>query len=100
MRKSDDAAEMDKLWLNTLLSIIGETFSDEGEVNGVVISLCKGRNRIGLWTAHDGQKVAQRIGNEWKKVLMLPQTVKLGFTSHSAAMKKTSSHVVENMYTA
>jgi translation initiation factor 4E len=96
MRKTDDVNEMDKLWLNTLLAIIGENFTDEDEVNGVVISLRKGRNRIGLWTKHDHAKVAQRVGAEWKKILMLPQTQRIGFTSHSQAMK---SRDIQNLYT-
>lgn len=99
LRKTDDVHEMDKLWLHTLLAIIGENFTDENEVNGVVISLRKGRNRIALWTRHDNAKVAQRVGQEWKKILMLPQTVKLGFTSHSQAMKKSSAHEVQNLFT-
>jgi translation initiation factor 4E len=80
------------------LGIIGENFSDDREVNGVVISLRKGRNRIGLWTRGDHQKVAMRVGTEWKRMLGLPAGIKIGYQSHSQAMKK-NSHEITNQYT-
>lgn len=96
-RKTDDAAEMDKLWLYTMLGIIGENFSDEGEVIGGVINLRKGRNRIAIWTRSDTQKIAMRIGTEWKKMLNLPPAVKINFQSHKQAMKQTR-HDATSLY--
>lgn len=80
--------------------MIGEHFTDDREVNGVVVSLRKGRYRIGLWTRSDHQKVAVRVGTEWKKMIGLPANIKIGFQAHSHAMKQQkSSYDSANQYT-
>jgi translation initiation factor 4E len=51
---------LDKLWLWAILACIGETFTDENEICGVVVSLRKGQDRISLWTKHGNNEQIQK----------------------------------------
>ncbi|KAI8607683.1 translation initiation factor eIF 4e-like domain-containing protein, partial [Chytriomyces sp. MP71] len=44
------APELDNLWLNTMLSVIGESFADASEILGAVVSVRRHGNRLSLWT--------------------------------------------------
>jgi len=90
--KSAPADVIDQGWLHTLLFLIGEQFSDEGEVLGAVVSLRKGnRSRMALWTRSSSQRdVLMRVGSEWRKALPVSNAVKIGFYSHAQTMKSSA----------
>ncbi|GJJ68820.1 translation initiation factor 4E [Entomortierella parvispora] len=61
-------AEIDNIWLFTMLACIGEAFEYENEVCGAVVSVRKGFFRISLWTrSSDNQEMAMSIGRTLKK---------------------------------
>jgi len=90
---------VDKLWLWTLLAVIGESFEDEAEVCGCVCSLRRAADKIALWTksyANDG--AAKRIGRQLKLALEIPDNQIIGYQAHADAMKKNSSFNAKNRY--
>ncbi|ORY36306.1 putative eukaryotic initiation factor 4E [Rhizoclosmatium globosum] len=86
------ASELDTLWLNTILSVIGENFEDAEEILGAVVSVRRQGNRLGLWTKSfdDGEKCI-RVGTEWKKALGYAPEEMIGFQAHSDAISHNSS---------
>jgi len=82
---------MDKMWLWAVLACIGESFEDDSEICGVVVSVRKTGDRIALWTKNSNNEMAQkRIGQQFKKVLELPDNLTIGFTSHADSIKSGS----------
>src|SRR5690606_15127247 len=92
LRKGDES-DMDRAWVATLVGLIGESFTDSGAVNGAVVSLRKGRNRLALWTRGADKAQAMRIGEEWKKMIGLGSSVRIGFQAHAQAMSKAKSEI-------
>ena len=85
-----------RLSLPQLLFLIGEQFTDEGEVLGAVVSLRKGRNKLAVWTrssSSNSRDALMRVGTEWRKQLQLSNAVKLAFYSHAQTMKKHSGEI-------
>ncbi|KAJ3154963.1 hypothetical protein HDU86_004482 [Geranomyces michiganensis] len=91
--------ELDAMWLNTILAVVGETFPESDEICGVVMSIRVKQDRISLWTrtamSADSAKAA---GIHWKSILALPESDQIGFQAHSDALKKDSSYFNENLY--
>lgn len=84
--KPTEKAELDTVWLFTLLAMIGENFEAADEICGCVVSLRQFRNRVGLWTKTASNDAVQlQIGNEFKKAIEIRPGVKIGFTSHADA---------------
>ncbi|KAJ3071160.1 hypothetical protein HDU98_005736 [Podochytrium sp. JEL0797] len=93
-------AEMDNLWLQTVLSVIGECFEDADEVLGCVVSVRRNGNRLAVWTKsfNDGDKCV-RVGNEWKAALGYAPEDQIGFQAHSDAITHNSSFANQDRYT-
>jgi len=84
---------LDKLWLWTLLACIGESFEDEEEICGGVISIRKQQDKIALWTRsgdHD-EEATKRVGRKLKEVLELTDQHALGYQLHEEARQRDSS---------
>ncbi|KAG0228129.1 eukaryotic translation initiation factor 4E [Actinomortierella wolfii] len=61
-------ADIDRIWLYTMLACIGEAFEYENEICGVVVSVRKAFFRIALWTrSSDKENVAMAIGRTLKQ---------------------------------
>lgn len=99
--------EVDRLWLQVMMSAIGETLEDEedGEVMGVVVNVRKAFFRIGVWTRTIGKSIPGRgdgdvaggkgrsnekgketlltIGRRFKEVLELPSSETVEFSGHT-----------------
>ena len=84
---------LNDLWLNTILSLIGEQYDEDGKsICGVVINLRKKGNRIQLWTRRARDKnVCIRIGTVWKSLLGVSSPFKLIYKSHAAELQKEKS---------
>jgi len=83
--------QLDKMWLWAVLACIGESFEDDGEICGVIVSVRKTGDRLALWTKSSNNELAQkRIGTQFKKVLELPDNLTIGFTPHADSMKSGS----------
>jgi translation initiation factor 4E len=74
----------DKVWIYTLLGIIGMNFTDYNFITGAVgSSKAGGKSKISLWvTTNSDLTVLNRIAIEWKKMIS-KETYKLGFFPHS-----------------
>ncbi|KAJ6238105.1 eukaryotic translation initiation factor 4e-1 [Anaeramoeba flamelloides] len=74
------------MWLNTILSTIGENYDDEDEVCGAVVSIRNNGDRIALWTKTASNKEMQMsIGKKWKEELNL-RGIRLSYLIHKDAL--------------
>jgi translation initiation factor 4E len=90
---------LDKLWLWMMLGCIGESLEDGNEVCGVVVSIRKAQDRLAVWTRDaTNEPTVRNIGRKIKAVLELPDTVLIGYQSHTDAMKRGSSFNNKNKY--
>eukprot|EP00050_Salpingoeca_kvevrii_P006400 m.289149 g.289149 ORF g.289149 m.289149 type:complete len:216 (-) comp12084_c0_seq1:167-814(-) len=91
---------LNDIWQNLLLTMIGEQFSEfNEEVNGAVLSVRKGGDKISLWTAHKEHKDAcMEIGRIFKDLIQYPNANTIGYQDHDAAMRKGSSFSNPNRY--
>jgi len=83
LNKNQRANELDRYWLNTLLSLIGDQYSDADYVNGCVVSVRSKGDRISLWTRDwRHTDVTKRIGNRFREVAEISRSYQLIFESH------------------
>jgi len=82
--------DLDELWLNTILAMIGELFEHADEICGAVVSKRSGgKTKICLWTKNADEEVRTReVGRQWKKALELAA---IEYQAHSEAMATGSS---------
>lgn len=87
--------ELDKIWLETLLCLIGEGFgADSDYVNGGVVQVRNKGDKAAIWTSDFKNKTSiMNIGEIYKTRLALPKNMKIGFQAHEDTMTKTSSTV-------
>jgi len=88
----DGPEVLNQAWQYSVLAMIGGTFDDDDDVCGVVVSLRKNANRIGLWTktAHN-KDVCMRIGQQWKRLMEIP-SIKLKYQAHELSLKGKGSY--------
>ncbi|ALC43238.1 maker651 [Drosophila busckii] len=85
--------ELDKLWLDVLLILIGEAVQHTEEICGAVINLRSKSNKISIWTANGHNDVAvMEIGHKLRKLLGLPPH-NLQYQLHKDSMSKQGSLV-------
>ncbi|EDW78719.2 uncharacterized protein Dwil_GK12583 [Drosophila willistoni] len=85
--------ELDKLWLDVLLILIGETFEHSTEICGAVINLRGKTNKISIWTANGHNEVAViEIGRKLRDLLGF-QAHQLQYQLHKDLMTKQGSPV-------
>ncbi|EDX09468.1 eukaryotic translation initiation factor 4E1 [Drosophila simulans] len=90
-------AELDKLWLDVLLILIGEAFENTEEVCGAVINLRGKSNKISIWTANGHNELAvMEIGLKLRDLLVLPPH-QLQYQLHKDTMCKQGS-VIKAVY--
>ncbi len=75
---------IDKIWIYTLLGVIGMNFTDYEHITGIVgSSKALGKSRISLWVnTQKDVTILNRIATEWKKMIS-KENYKLGFFPHS-----------------
>jgi len=94
-----DSELFNKAWLNTVLAMVGETFTDADDVNGLVASLRKPGNRLSLWTkSAANREMCLRIGSQWKKFLDLPKVSSFKYQAHEASLRGRSYSAVGSTY--
>ncbi|XP_023033647.1 eukaryotic translation initiation factor 4E1 [Drosophila willistoni] len=90
--------ELDRIWLDILLMMVGESFDYSYEICGAVINIRAKSNKISVWTANSSNELAiLEIGQKLKMLLHL-QTHNLHYQLHSDAMSKINSGV-KSVYT-
>jgi len=92
--KQHRATNLDRLWLELMLLIIGEDFNNPEEaslINGAVVSIRFKEDRIALWTGDASQGASQRaIGQQLKNRLNLQATI--SFERHADQSGPKSKH--------
>jgi len=96
--KAATKENLDKLWMFTLLGVIGEAFV-EGEVCGCVVSIRRAQNRIALWTRDwKNEAAVKAIGAQFKSILELKAEAVVGYQVHIDSLKRNSSFNNQNRY--
>lgn len=86
---------LNQVWLYTSLALIGEQFDDMDDITGCVISCRKARNRLGLWTKTAmSEDVQNRIGSQFRKIMEVPERMKVCYQPHSDSLKRIDSRQV------
>merc|ERR1719500_1840801 len=92
--KQHRATNLDRLWLELMLLIIGEDFNNPEEsslINGAVVSIRFKEDRIALWTGDASQGQHQRaIGQQLKNRLNLQATI--SFERHADQSGPKNKH--------
>ncbi|TDG43137.1 hypothetical protein AWZ03_010429 [Drosophila navojoa] len=84
---------LDRIWLDILLMMVGESFEYASEICGAVVNIRAKSNKISVWTANGTNELAVlEIGFKLKTLLHL-QSHNLQYQLHSDAMSKVNSGV-------
>ncbi|XP_012828606.1 PREDICTED: eukaryotic translation initiation factor isoform 4E-2-like [Erythranthe guttata] len=87
---SNRKADMDNMWLETLMALIGEQFDEGDELCGVVASVRQRQDKVSLWTKTAANEAVQMgIGRKWKEIIDVPD--KISYSFHDDARSKKSS---------
>ncbi|KAJ8876377.1 hypothetical protein PR048_020822 [Dryococelus australis] len=92
--------ELDSVWLEVLLCLIGEAFDDFGDdVCGAVVNLRNKGDKIAVWTANaKNQQAVLEIGCKLKSRLNIPPESHICYQVHEDTMVKSGS-MTKNTYT-
>lgn len=83
---------IDDIWLNILLSLIGETLDDSDEITGVILNVRSNKYKLGIWTRNfnNTNKVIE-IGLKIRKIINIPPEITIGYQKHK---EKKSLHIL------
>eukprot|EP00795_Rhopilema_esculentum_P012928 gene12928-3683_t len=89
VNKGNRNAELDRLWLELLLILVGEAFGDDHDsVTGAVVQKRNKGDKIGLWTCKsDEQDSILRIGKFVKERLSLTGKNSIGYQTMDNFLK-------------
>ncbi|CAH2075588.1 unnamed protein product, partial [Iphiclides podalirius] len=77
-------ADLDNVWLYTVLSLIGENFENTDEISGVVVNV-RPKSKVGIWVKNlKNEKANLEIGHRLQQ--QLPVNVKLLFHAHNSSI--------------
>ncbi|KAG5077163.1 hypothetical protein JHK82_055858 [Glycine max] len=62
-------ANLDNMWLETMMALIGEQFEDAEDICGVVASVRQWQDKLSLWTKTAANEAAQNLDNECLETL-------------------------------
>eukprot|EP00831_Metopus_contortus_P046075 TRINITY_DN3697_c0_g2_i11.p1 TRINITY_DN3697_c0_g2~~TRINITY_DN3697_c0_g2_i11.p1 ORF type:complete len:242 (+),score=39.61 TRINITY_DN3697_c0_g2_i11:64-789(+) len=94
--KDQEGLNMQDIWENLLLTMLGCTYTDYEFVNGAVISLRERYFRFALWTRNSSNKDLQlRIGKQLREIAKIPPKIQICYQVHANALKKQ----LDNEYT-
>ncbi|XP_004632515.1 eukaryotic translation initiation factor 4E type 1B-like [Octodon degus] len=93
LAKQQHHSELDRLWLETLLCLIGESFEEHSkEVCGAVINIRTKRDKIAVWTREaEDQASVLHIGQIYKEYLGLSTKTVIGYQAHIDTATKSNS---------
>ncbi|CAD7081663.1 unnamed protein product [Hermetia illucens] len=93
LNKNQRRTDLDNLWLDVLLCLIGEAFEHSDQICGAVVNIRTKVDKISIWTA-DGQneKAALEIGQKLRDALRLEKN-QLQYQLHKDTMVKQGSAV-------
>ncbi|KAM7259898.1 hypothetical protein ACFE04_015639 [Oxalis oulophora] len=77
-------AQLDSMWLETLMALIGEQFDEADDICGVVASVRQRHDKLALWTKNATNEAAQMsIGRKWKEILNTTESITYSFHDDS-----------------
>lgn len=83
--------QLDKMWLETLLSMIGEYYSDLGDlICGAYLQRRQREDRIQIWTTKGTEKQIKEIGRIFKQAVNLTNDSQMHYLRHDDQAKSTS----------
>ncbi|KAL8486691.1 hypothetical protein ACS0TY_023401 [Phlomoides rotata] len=87
---SNKRGNLDTMWLETLMALIGEQFDEADDICGVVASVRQKQDKLSLWTRTAANEAAQMgIGRKWKEIIDV--TDKIFYNFHDDAKKDNRS---------
>ncbi|KAI4303962.1 hypothetical protein MLD38_039539 [Melastoma candidum] len=87
-------ANLESMWLETLMALIGEQFDEAEDICGVVASVRPKQDRISLWTKTSSNEALQTsIGRKWKEVIDLNEKITYNSFSDDSRKEKFGSRV-------
>ncbi|XP_057470653.1 eukaryotic translation initiation factor-like [Actinidia eriantha] len=93
---SSRKANLDTMWLETLMALIGEQFDEVDEICGVVASVRQRQDKLALWTKTATNEATQMsIGRKWKEIIDVID--KISYSFHDDARKERSAKVRYNV---
>lgn len=94
LNKPQRNTELDRLWLDVLLCLIGEAFENSDEVCGAVVNIRNKGDKICIWTGDATNRTAvMEIGAKLKERLHLGSKTQIHYQLHKDTMIKSSSSV-------
>ncbi|XP_004428541.2 PREDICTED: eukaryotic translation initiation factor 4E type 1B [Ceratotherium simum simum] len=93
LAKQQRHSELDRLWLETLLCLIGESFEEHSrEVCGAVVNIRTKGDKIAVWTREaENQAGVLHIGRVYKERLGLSTKTVIGYQAHADTATKSNS---------
>ncbi|XP_023387651.1 eukaryotic translation initiation factor 4E type 1B isoform X3 [Pteropus vampyrus] len=93
LAKQQRHIELDRLWLETLLCLIGESFEEYSrEVCGAVINIRTKGDKIAVWTREaENQTGVLHIGRVYKEHLGLSTKTIIGYQAHADTATKSNT---------
>ncbi|XP_052190927.1 eukaryotic translation initiation factor isoform X2 [Diospyros lotus] len=86
---SSRKANLENMWLETLMALIGEQFDEGDEICGVVASVRQRQDKVSLWTKTATNEATQMsIGRKWKEIIDV--TDKISYSFHDDSKKERS----------
>ncbi|XP_043866259.1 eukaryotic translation initiation factor 4E1 isoform X1 [Drosophila mojavensis] len=86
--------DLDNLWLDVLLCLIGEAFDHSDQICGAVVNIRAKSNKISIWTANgNNEEAALEIGHKLRDALRLGRQNLLQYQLHKDTMVKQGSSV-------
>eukprot|EP00297_Palpitomonas_bilix_P025634 CAMPEP_0113895404 /NCGR_PEP_ID=MMETSP0780_2-20120614/17345_1 /TAXON_ID=652834 /ORGANISM="Palpitomonas bilix" /LENGTH=270 /DNA_ID=CAMNT_0000886233 /DNA_START=21 /DNA_END=836 /DNA_ORIENTATION=- /assembly_acc=CAM_ASM_000599 len=83
--------DLDTLWLNGILGVIGESYEPSEDICGIVVSIRK-QKKISLWLKSGrNEQAIMTIGKQFKRLLGIPDALPLNFQLHKDSMRRSSS---------
>ncbi|KAK6145915.1 hypothetical protein DH2020_019784 [Rehmannia glutinosa] len=87
---SSKKANLDNMWLETLMALIGEQFDESDEICGVVASVRQRQDKLSLWTKTAANEAVQMgIGRKWKEIIDV--TDKISYNFHDDSKRERSA---------
>ncbi|KAG2378744.1 hypothetical protein C9374_007892 [Naegleria lovaniensis] len=77
-----------RIWEDLLLSFIGQQFTNDDDINGVVISIRDNHDIISIWNKNgDDEKIQETLKHDVMTLLNLPSQTKLEYKAHKDAIQ-------------
>jgi len=99
--KQQRQAVLDRIWMETLLCLVGEAFDDASdEVCGTVVNIRPKGDKLAIWTRNaEDQDNNLTVGRGLRERLGLHRQIQLGFQVHKDTATKYGS-ITRNKYVA